>query len=63
MKCMAQNSFREKISSSTGTHIFIEDIQKALDNKLLIMGIFLDLTKAFDILNHSYCMQNGAVRT
>jgi hypothetical protein len=29
---------------------FTEDIQKALDN-LLVTGIFLDLTKAFDVIN------------
>jgi hypothetical protein len=46
----AQNGFRVKSNAATQT--FIEDIQKALDNKLLVMGIFLDLTKAFDVLNH-----------
>jgi hypothetical protein len=30
----------------------IEYIQKTLDNKLLVMGIFFDSTKAFDIINH-----------
>jgi hypothetical protein len=48
----AQNGFREKKSTNTATQTFIEDIQKALDNKLLVMGIFLDLTKAFDVINH-----------
>jgi hypothetical protein len=43
----AQNSFREKKCSNTAAQTFIEDIQKALDNKLLDIGIFLDLTKAF----------------
>jgi retron-type reverse transcriptase len=48
----AQNGFREKKSTDTATQTFTEDIQKALDNKLLVKGIFLDLTKAFDIINH-----------
>jgi hypothetical protein len=43
----------EKINlTNTTTQTFIEDLQKALDNRLLVMGIFLDLTKAFDIVNH-----------
>jgi hypothetical protein len=48
----AQNSFREKKSTNTAIQNFIEDIQNALDNKLLVMGIFLDLTKASDVINH-----------
>jgi hypothetical protein len=37
----AQNGFREKKSTNTAKQTFIEDIQKALDNKLLVIGIFL----------------------
>jgi hypothetical protein len=46
-----QNGFKEK-KSNRGTQTFIEDISKALDNKLLVMGIFLDLIKAFDVINY-----------
>jgi hypothetical protein len=49
----AQNGFREKNSTNTGIQTFIEDIQKALDNKRFTLGIFLDLTKAFDVINHN----------
>jgi hypothetical protein len=48
----AKNCFREKICTNTAIQTFIEDIQKAVDNTLLLMGIILDLTKAFDVLNH-----------
>jgi hypothetical protein len=48
----AQSDFREKKSTYIATQTFKEDIQKALDNKLLVMSIFLDLTKAFDLINH-----------
>jgi hypothetical protein len=48
----AQNGIREKKSTNTAIQTFIEDIQKALDKKLLVMGIVLDLTKAFDVINH-----------
>jgi len=30
----------------------MENIQPALDNNLHIVGIFLDLTKAYDVINH-----------
>jgi hypothetical protein len=33
-------------------HSFIEYIQEALDNHYYIIGIFLDLTKAYDVVNH-----------
>jgi hypothetical protein len=47
----AQNGFLEK-KSNTVTQTFIEDIKKELDNKLFVMDIFLDLTKAFDKINY-----------
>jgi thermostable 8-oxoguanine DNA glycosylase len=47
----AQNGIREKKKYSTQT--FIEDFQKTLDNKLLVMDIYLYLTKAFDGPCHS----------
>jgi hypothetical protein len=48
----AQNGFREKKSTFTAIQSFIQDVQKALDNKLFALGIFLDLSKAFDVINH-----------
>jgi hypothetical protein len=39
----AQNGFRKKKSTFTAIHIFVDDIQKALDNKQFALGIFLDL--------------------
>jgi hypothetical protein len=48
----SQNGFRGKKSTNTATQTFIEDIQKALDNKLLVMGIILYLNKAFDVINY-----------
>jgi hypothetical protein len=47
----AQNVFREKKSTSTATQNFFGDIQKPSNNPLVI-GIFLDLTKVFDVVNH-----------
>jgi hypothetical protein len=36
----AQNGFEEKKSTNTAIQTFIEDIQKALDNKLLVTSTF-----------------------
>jgi hypothetical protein len=55
----AQNGSREKKSTNTATRTFIEDIQKALHNKLLVMGMFLDLTKVFNVIHHKLLL--GAV--
>ena len=40
-------------STETARHTFIENIQQALDNKLHAVGIFLDFTKAYDVINHN----------
>ena len=47
-----QNSFRDNKSIETACKTFIENIQQAFDNKLHMVGIFLDLTKAYDVINH-----------
>jgi hypothetical protein len=48
----AQNGFREKKFTYTAIQTFIEDIQEASDKKRFAVGIFLDLTKAFYVINH-----------
>ena len=47
-----QHGFREKKSIETASHSFIEHVQEALDNHLHALGIFLDLSKAYDVINH-----------
>ena len=47
-----QNGFREQKSTTIAIQSFIDRIQEALDNGLQAIGIFLDLTKAYDVLNH-----------
>jgi tRNA A58 N-methylase Trm61 len=51
-RSVAQNGFREKKYTYTEIQTSNKDIQKALDNKLFAMGIFLDLSKAFHVINH-----------
>jgi hypothetical protein len=40
MTSEAQNGFREKKSINTASQTFIADIQKILDNELLLMAYF-----------------------
>jgi hypothetical protein len=46
-----QSGFIEKKSTNTATYTFTENIKKALYQKLLVIVIFLYLTKAFDVIN------------
>jgi len=48
-----QNGFRNNKSTTTACHTLIENIQQALDCNLHVVGIFLDFTKAFDVINHN----------
>ena len=48
----AQNGFRKGKSIDTAVHSFIERIQEATDKRVHTFGIFLDLTKAYDVMNH-----------
>ena len=36
----------------TATHAFLENIQKAIEKKIHLIGIFFDLSKAYDVLDH-----------
>jgi len=47
-----QSGFRDNESTETACHTFIENIQQALDTNLHVVGIFVDLPKAWDVINH-----------
>lgn len=47
-----QNGFRDNRSTETACHSFIENIQQALDKNLQVVGIFLNLSKAYVVTNH-----------
>jgi hypothetical protein len=38
-------------------HTFLNNIHAALENKLQVVGLFLDLTKAYDVLNHQILLE------
>jgi len=47
-----QHGFCEGKSTETATHAFLENIQKAIEKKINLVGIFFDLSKAYDVLDH-----------
>jgi hypothetical protein len=47
-----QHEFMENKSTETASHSFIESVQEDLHRYLHVAGIFLDLTKVYDIINH-----------
>jgi hypothetical protein len=49
----AQNGFRKNKSTDTASQTFIESIQNALDTGLHAIGLFLDLSKAYNVTNHN----------
>ena len=48
----AQHGFRTKKSTETALQVFIKNVQEAIEKKINPTGIFLDLTKAYDVLYH-----------
>jgi hypothetical protein len=53
----AQNGFRKDKSIDTAVQSYIERIQKALDKRVHTIGIFIDLSKASDVLNHNLLLE------
>ena len=53
----AQNGFRKGKSIDTVVQSHISRIQKALGKQVHTTGIFIDLTKAYDILNHKLLLE------
>jgi hypothetical protein len=53
----SQHGFRKGKSTSRALVNFLEDVYKTLDNKEVYVGLFLDLCKAFDMVNHNILLQ------
>ena len=47
-----QFGFREKHSTYIALLKLIDDISEEIDNKNFSIGVFIDLSKAFDTINH-----------
>lgn len=48
-----QHGFRANHSTETAVLHFVNNIYKAPEQKLYVAGVFIDLSKAFDSLNHN----------
>ena len=44
---------KKKITTAHAVIGLIENIEKAVDNKMFICGVFVDLQKAFDTVDHN----------
>ena len=49
----ARHGFRTKKCMETALQIFTKSVQETIERKLNPIGVFLDLTKAYDVLNHN----------
>ena len=60
-----QFGFRKGHSTSHALHFSVNKILEAVDNKKHVIGIFIDMSKAFDTINHEKLLiklQNYGVR-
>lgn len=55
--CSTQFGFRKDHSTSHALNYSINHIQSALNNNQHVLGIFIDLSKAFDTIDHSILLQ------
>ncbi len=52
-----QFGFRSKHSTQHAIVTLVEKVSKALDNNKIVVGVFLDLKKAFDTVNHQILLR------
>ena len=45
--------FKKTFSTARAVISLIENIEKAVDNKMFVCGVFVDLQKAFDTVDHN----------
>jgi hypothetical protein len=57
-----QHGFRAKRSTETALQDFVNNVQTAVDNKMNPVGLFLDLSKAYDVLEHKLLLDKLNVR-
>ena len=55
-----QYGFRRNMSTSLALMELTEEITTALDDKKVIVGVFIDLKKAFDTINHNLLLKKAS---
>ncbi len=48
----SQHGFRKSKSTETAIFSFLKDVASSIDQNEVPIGIFLDLSKAFDVIDH-----------
>ena len=54
----SQYGFRKQMSTSLAIIELVEEITNSLDNHEATVGVFIDLKKAFDTVDHSILIEN-----
>ena len=52
-----QFGFQKKFSTAHAVISLIENIEKAIDNKMFVCGVFVDLQNAFDTVDHNILLR------
>ena len=53
-----QFGFRQKRSTNHALIVLLDKITAALDNGDIVLGVFLDFSKAFDTVDHQILLNN-----
>ncbi len=54
----SQHGFRKSKSTETAIFSFLKDVASSIDQNEVPIGIFLDLSKAFDVIDHKILHSN-----
>ena len=54
-----QFGFREKHGTNMALIVLVDEILKALDEGKIVLGVFLDLSEAFNIVDHSILLKKS----
>jgi hypothetical protein len=52
-----QHGFQKNKSTTSACLSFIGNVQEALDRQSVVVGIFFDLTKAYDVIDHDILLE------
>jgi hypothetical protein len=52
-----QSGFQSEVSTENASHILLNEILTAMNSKQMVGGIFCDLQKAFDCINHAVLLE------